>query len=108
MLEVLVATLTRTALGEEVRGTLDPTDPCTKGDLFIAIDPARFGAGVAPVAAYLAALRETTPAPGHDRVLVPGDRARATRDANLADGVPVSRGTWARAQMIAADVPERH
>lgn len=107
MLEVLVASLTRTALGEDVRGTLDPTDPSTKGDLFIAIDPAAFGPGAAPVAAYLAALRETTPAPGHHRVLVPGDRARSARATNLADGVPVSQGTWARAQEIAADVPGR-
>lgn len=108
VLEVLVATLTRTALGEDVRGTLDPTDPSTKGDLFFAMDPTAFGSGAAPVAAYLAALRDTAPAPGHDGVLVPGDRARATRAANLADGVPVSQGTWARARQIAADAPERH
>jgi LDH2 family malate/lactate/ureidoglycolate dehydrogenase len=107
LLEVLVASLTRTALGDDVRGTLDPSDPSTKGDLFIAIDPTAFGAGAAPVAGYLALLRETPPAPGHDRVLVPGDRARATRAANLAAGVPVSQGTWARAQQIAADVLER-
>ncbi|MBC2935137.1 Ldh family oxidoreductase [Nocardioides sp. zg-1228] len=108
MLEVLVATLTRTALGQDVRGTLDPTDPSTKGDLFIAMDPAVFGSGTAPVADYLATLRQTTPAPGHDRVLVPGDRARATRAANLAAGVPVAQGTWATAQQIAADLSERH
>jgi L-2-hydroxycarboxylate dehydrogenase (NAD+) len=107
VLEVLVATLTRTALGEDVRGTLDATDPSTKGDLFIALDPTAFGPGSSPVAAYLAALRETVPAPGHDRVLVPGDRARATRAANLAEGVPVSQGTWSRAREIAADVPGR-
>jgi LDH2 family malate/lactate/ureidoglycolate dehydrogenase len=107
-LEVLVATLTRTALGEDVRGTLDPTDPSTKGDVFIAVDPTLFGSGAAAVAAYLTALRATPPAPGHDRVLVPGDRARATRAANLADGVPVSQVTWTRAHQIAADVPERH
>ena len=108
VLEVLVATVTRTALGEDVRGTLDPTDPSTKGDLFLALDPAAFGPGAAPVAAYLAALRETVPAPGHDSVLVPGDRARATRATHLAEGVPVSQGTWDLARQIAADVPERH
>jgi LDH2 family malate/lactate/ureidoglycolate dehydrogenase len=107
VLEVLVATLTRTALGEDVRGTLDPTDPSTKGDVFIALDPATFGPGTAPVADYLAALRSAPPAPGHDRVLVPGDRARAVRAANLTAGVPVSQVTWARANEIAADVPER-
>ena len=108
MLEVLVATVTHTALGEDVRGTLDPTDPSTKGDLFIALDSSAFGPGSAPVVEYLAALRSARPAPGHDRVLVPGDRARATRAANLSGGVPVSQVTWARAREIAADVPERH
>jgi LDH2 family malate/lactate/ureidoglycolate dehydrogenase len=104
MLEVLVATLTRSALGDEVRGTLDPTDPSTKGDLFIALDPAHFGPGSAAVAAYVDALRAESPAPGHDRVLVPGDRARSTRAANLTNGVPIARGTWARAAEIAHEV----
>ncbi|MEO3853960.1 Ldh family oxidoreductase [Acrocarpospora sp. B8E8] len=62
MIEVLVATLTRTALGDDVRGTLDPTDPPTKGDVFIAMDPR---------------------APGHDRVWEPGARACATRQPTL-------------------------
>lgn len=106
VIEVLVATLTRTALGEDVRGTLDPSDPATKGDVLIALDPTAFGPGCAEVADYLAVLRSAQPAPGHDRVLVPGDRARATREANLGDGVPVSQGTWARAREIAADLTE--
>lgn len=108
VLEVLVATLTRTALGEQVRGTLDATDTATKGDLFIAIDPGSFGPGAAAVEAYLDELRQATPAEGHDRVLVPGDRAKATRAANVADGVPVSPMTWARAQEIADDTREGH
>ncbi|EEP74827.1 hypothetical protein MCAG_05154 [Micromonospora sp. ATCC 39149] len=69
------------------RGTLDPTHPSTKGDVFIAMEPR---------------------APGHDRVRAPGARACATRAANLADAVPVSQVTWTSAQQIAADVPERH
>ncbi|WP_440089006.1 Ldh family oxidoreductase [Streptosporangium sp. LJ11] len=86
MIEVLVATLTRTALGDDVRGTLGPTDPPTKGEVFIAMDPR---------------------APGHDRVREPGARLRHPA-ANLADAVPVSQVTWTSAQQITADVPERH
>ncbi|MEU4539654.1 hypothetical protein AB0G15_32845 [Streptosporangium sp. NPDC023825] len=41
-----------------VRGTLDPADPPTRGDVLIAMGPR---------------------APGHDRVWEPGARARATR-----------------------------
>ncbi|MEV4175394.1 Ldh family oxidoreductase [Nonomuraea sp. NPDC049709] len=63
MIEVLVATLTRTALGDDVRGTLDPTDRPTKGHVFIAMDPRG--------------------RPGHDRVREPGARACATRQPTL-------------------------
>ena len=87
MIEALVATRTRTALGDDVRGTLDPTHPSTKGDAVIAMEPR---------------------APGHVRVRAPGARPCATRAANLADAVPVSQVTWTSAQHIAADVPERH
>jgi LDH2 family malate/lactate/ureidoglycolate dehydrogenase len=83
MIEVLVATLTRTALGDDVRGTPDPTDLPTRGDVFIAMDPR---------------------APGHDRVREPG--ARLCHPA--ADAVPVSQVNWTSAQHITADVPERH
>ncbi|XVQ89265.1 Ldh family oxidoreductase [Microbispora siamensis] len=86
MIEVLVATLTRTALGDDVRGTLDPADPPTRGDVFIATDRR---------------------APGHDRVREPGARLRRPA-ANLADAVPVSQVTRTSAQQITADVPERH
>jgi hypothetical protein len=67
-------------------GTLDQTDPPTKGEVFIAMDPR---------------------APGHDRVREPGARLRHPA-ANLADAVPVSQVTWTSAQQITADVPERH
>lgn len=83
MVEVLVATSTRTALGDDVRGTLDPTDPPARGDVFIAMDPR---------------------APGHDRVREPGARLRHP----AADVVPVSQVNWTSAQHITADVPERH
>ncbi|MFB4284741.1 Ldh family oxidoreductase [Nonomuraea sp. MTCD27] len=63
MIEVLVATLTRTDLGDDVRGTLDPTDQPTKGDVFIAMDPRG--------------------RPGHDRAREPGARACATRQPTL-------------------------
>jgi len=38
---------------------------------------------------------------------VPGDRARATRAGNLETGVPMARGTWARAREIATEVTGR-
>ncbi|MYX36511.1 hypothetical protein GTY85_24190 [Streptomyces sp. SID8377] len=83
MIVVMVATSTRTALGDDVRGTLDPTDPSTRDDVFIAMDPR---------------------APGHDRVREPGARLRHP----AADAVPVPQVNWTSAQPITAEVPERH
>lgn len=102
VLEVLVATLTRTALGTDVRGTLDTTDPVTKGDLLLALDPAAFGGGTPDaVTAFLDALRGLDPAPGSPGVTVPGDRARAERSRNLDAGVPVHPEAWSRAIELA-------
>jgi LDH2 family malate/lactate/ureidoglycolate dehydrogenase len=98
VLEVLVATLTRTALGTDVRGTLDTTDPVTKGDLLLALDPGAFGGGTPEaLTGFLETLRALDPAPGSAGVTVPGDRARAERARRADGGVPVHPDTWSRA-----------
>lgn len=96
--ELLVASLTNSALGSDVRGTLDDTEPCTKGDLFIVIDGAAGAMG-----AYLDAIRSLPPSPGFDEVRVPGDRARATRDERLEHGIPVGTEIWTELLQIAED-----
>lgn len=42
MIELLTGPLVGAAWGKEVTGTADPTKDCTKGDLYIAIDPSKF------------------------------------------------------------------
>lgn len=42
MIELLAGPLVNAAIGESVKGTANPTINCTKGDLFIAIDPSKF------------------------------------------------------------------
>jgi L-2-hydroxycarboxylate dehydrogenase (NAD+) len=91
-LELLVAGLTATALGADVKGTLDTEHPVTKGDLVIAIPVTADGG---PLAAYLRTLRESPPAPGYDAVRVPGDRAQAVRRERERDGIPYPPATWA-------------
>lgn len=91
-LELLVAALTATALGTDVTGTLDTNAPVTKGDLVIAMPVTADGG---PLAAYLHALRASPPAPGHDAVRIPGDRARMVREQRLRDGIPYPPATWA-------------
>lgn len=80
-IELMVASLTGTALGTEVTGTLDSVHPSTKGDLFVLM---RATVAPAHLADYLTAIRDS----GAGRaVLVPGDRARERRSRALADGV---------------------
>lgn len=92
-LEVLVAALTATALGDDVRGTLDSVHASTKGDLFVV-----FGAlpdsALAAVGGYLARLREVAPLEPDRPVLVPGDRARRRRAATLHEGIEIADETW--------------
>ncbi|QBI18553.1 Ldh family oxidoreductase [Egibacter rhizosphaerae] len=105
-LEVLVASLTGTALGRDVRGTLDATDHCNKGDVLLAIDPAAFGQDDrGPLQRFVEELRSCPVAPGHERVTVPGDRARERRRACLGQGaVPIAEVTWERAVAWATEV----
>lgn len=101
VLELLVGGLTNSSYGRDVRGTLDGTEPCNKGDVFIAIDPSAFGAKKDSSSSYLQALRSMAPAEGFDAVTVPGDRARRTRDENWRSGVPIASATWKSATKIA-------
>lgn len=94
--EMLVAALSGAAVGRDVRGTLDSTEICNKGDLFIVIE----GPSSA-LSHYLEAIRAAEPAGGFDRVLVPGDRARATRAERLAGGVPVAEEVFSRLSALA-------
>lgn len=98
--EVLVASLTDSALGKNVAGTLDSTQICNKGDVFIVIEPA--SAGVAErVTAYLDALRSCPPMKPDRPVVVPGDRAQRTRYTSIERGVSLPRDVWARINALA-------
>ncbi len=43
MIEILTGPLVNAEYGKGVTGTASPTKNCTKGDLYIAIDPSKFG-----------------------------------------------------------------
>lgn len=100
--ELLVASLTGSALGRDVVGTLDDTEKCNKGDLFIVINGSGRGMG-----SYLNAIRAMQPIAGFDEVKVPGDRARATRDQRLAQGIPVAMEVWAELLKISEDTEQK-
>lgn len=96
--ELLVSSLTSAAVGRAVRGTLDDTEPCNKGDLFIVINGSRND-----MAGYLDEIRALPAIAGFDQVRIPGDRARATREQRLAEGIPVGAEIWSELMHIAED-----
>lgn len=99
-LEALVGTLTATAFGTDVLGTLDTEFPATKGDLLITVSLERLGLGeMLPVlTSYLNQVRDSGVARPAD---IPGDRARRTREDRAADGVPIDDEVWALAREYA-------
>lgn len=101
-IEVLVASLTASAIGNKVRGTLDSTHPSNKGDVFIAISAPKAGLARAIVNGYLDELRSTAPAEAGKPVLAPGDRARSSRERFLANGLDIDEKLYDDLQQLAA------
>ncbi|HEV2431131.1 MAG TPA: Ldh family oxidoreductase, partial [Burkholderiales bacterium] len=67
------------------------------GMLSIVIDPARLGTQKAfakDAKGFLAWLRASRPAPGHDRVRIAGEPERETRAERERNGIPVDDETW--------------
>jgi L-2-hydroxycarboxylate dehydrogenase (NAD+) len=87
--ELLVSSLAGSAIGRDVKGTLDSTHPASKADLFIVIDQP-----LSSVAAYLDLLRHEMPAEGFGEVRIPGERGRELRRRARENGVPVADVTW--------------
>lgn len=94
--ELLVSSLAQAAIGTDVRGTLDATEVCNKGDVFIVIDGPQ-----AHLISYLDQIRASEPASGFDAVLVPGDRAKQCRLDRLRDGLPLADEVWQRLNVLA-------
>ena len=85
--ELLVAMLAGSNFAPEVRGTLDDTQPATKGDIVILIDPDAGAGDASGLVAYLDRLRNSRAANPGRPVAVPGDGSRARRAGILAEGI---------------------
>ncbi len=100
--ELLVATLTGTALGPEILGTLDAEHPVSKGDLLIVIDPR--AAGItgwrSRIGAHLQLLRESAPAAGSDGVAIPGDRSREAAARARRYGINLPTDLWVELEAL--------
>jgi LDH2 family malate/lactate/ureidoglycolate dehydrogenase len=101
--EVLVASLAASAIGTDVKGTLDSTNVSNKGDLFIVIAPPHAEGAKALVSEYLDNIRNAAPADPEHPVLAPGDRAHKVRAQSEKRGVYLDDGLWNDLQKLAAE-----
>jgi len=100
--EVLAGGLVGAAMGTDVTGTYHTEDPCTKGDLFVAIDPEALGAPdfSERASAFLADLTAGEPAAHVDDVRLPGQHS-VERD-RTATTVEIEDDLWSDVQSLAS------
>jgi L-2-hydroxycarboxylate dehydrogenase (NAD+) len=94
---ILAGLLPGAEIGRSVHGTLDVEHRCTKGDLFLLLDPNAFPGArtlASAVGAYLDTLRTSMPQQGVERVRVPGDHANVLRQERLTEGIPHPVEVW--------------
>jgi LDH2 family malate/lactate/ureidoglycolate dehydrogenase len=101
--EVLVASLAASAIGTDVKGTLDSVNVSNKGDIFIVIAPPHAEAAKMLVTDYLNSIRAAAPADPEHPVLAPGDRAHKVRAQSEKRGVYLDDGLWEDLQKLAAE-----
>jgi L-2-hydroxycarboxylate dehydrogenase (NAD+) len=89
-------------MGEDVTGTYHTQEPCTKGDLFLAIDPDALGVPdfAERASRFLTSLTSGEPAAHVDEIRLPGQRSVA-RDRS-ATTVKVEDELWADVRALAA------
>ncbi|MBV0926290.1 Ldh family oxidoreductase [Halomicroarcula limicola] len=92
--EVLAGGLVGAAMGEDVTGTYHTEDPCTKGDLFLAIDPAVLGSrgAVDRMSAFLRALKQTETNATVEEIRLPGEHS-VSRD-RTRERIDVPADLW--------------
>lgn len=85
--EVLAGGLVDAAMGRDVSGTYHTEEPCTKGDLFVLVDPDRMASGFVERAdAFLSDLKRTDRAAGFEEIRLPGERSvRADRTVETVE-----------------------
>jgi L-2-hydroxycarboxylate dehydrogenase (NAD+) len=101
--EILAGGLVGAAMGQDVTGTYNTEDPCTKGDLFLAIDPdAMAGEDFAAEAgAFLEALKSGPTSDGFDEVLLPGEHS--LRRERRTEMITVDDEVWENVQALAGE-----
>lgn len=99
MVEILCAVLSGSAIGTELGGIRFPGKRVRVGQMFLAIDVARFlplDEFRARMDKLIRMLKTTAPAKGFNEVLVANDPERRMEEERLRSGIPLDDGTWDR------------
>lgn len=101
MIELLTGPLVSAAWGYDVTGTADPTKDCTKGDLYIAIDPTKFGdkdTFTEQTEAFCQDVRDT------GDTFVPGDLEVTRIAENEANGMEIDEKLYEQLKEICSNL----
>lgn len=107
MVEILVAVLSGGAMSTDLGGIRNHTKPMRAGQMFLAIDVARY----MPVEQFLARMddlvgrvKAARPAPGYDEVLIANEPEWRSKERRLNEGITLSEGVWQELVRVAASV----
>jgi len=97
--EILAGGLVGATMGTDVTGTYHTEDECTKGDLFLVLDPETFaGASFGErVDQFVSELKSGERASGFDDIRLPGESSVAAADA---DTVTVDDDVWSEVEEL--------
>lgn len=101
MIEILAGPMVKAAFGKGVRGTANPEEICTKGDLIIAIDPSKFGnleIFKTQVDAFIGEIKSA------DNVFIPGDMEVMNVKQNMDKGIEIDDVLYQQLKEIAIDL----
>lgn len=105
MIEILAGPLVRAAVGKEVRGTANPEEMCTKGDLLMAIDPTVFGdleQFKEEVDGFVDEVKSS------DNVFIPGDMEVRNIKKHMSEGICIDDKLRAQLKEIADELSLDH
>lgn len=102
MIEIMAGPLVRAASGKAVKGTANPEEMCTKGDLMIAIDPSKFvdiEEFKEDVDEFIAEIKDSG-----ENIFIPGDmEVRNIKNADQ-DGISVDEVLYNQLKEIADEL----
>lgn len=96
-IDILTGALAGASVGVDVKGTMHTEDICTKGDLFIAIDPQLFTSSkdfLDRVERLREQIKSCKKAPGVTQIYLPGDPELITRSTRIKEGISLDEKLW--------------